>query len=68
VSSNFVANGYKNLEKEIRERMTKKYESDLNSARFLDRLRIKRRIKFEVNVEIMKLHEEISQESLFLKK
>jgi len=36
VSSNFVAYGYSNLEKEIRKRITRKYELDL---RMLNSLR-----------------------------
>jgi len=68
VSSNFVAYGYSNLEKEIRKRITRKYELDLRNAKFIERLKIHRRIKIEINMELMKLREEISPETLFLKK
>ncbi len=68
MSSNFVADGYSNLEKEIRKRITRKYESAMRNAKFIERLKIKNRIKIETSMELMKLREEISTGTLFLKK
>lgn len=68
MSSNFVANGYSNLEKEVRKNIRRKYELDLRDAGFIDRLKIKHRINIEINMELMKLREEVSTGTLFLKK
>ena len=68
MSSNFVADGYSNLEKEIRKDIRRKYKLDLRNAKLIERLKIKHRINIEISMELMKLREEVSPETLFLKK
>jgi hypothetical protein len=68
MASNFIANGYRKLRKEIKKNIAKKYESDLKKVGFFKRIKIKRRMKFEVRMELLKLKKEISPNTLFFKK
>lgn len=68
MSSNFISNGYRELKKEIRKSIAQKYEYDLKRASFFKRIQIKRRMKIEVRVELLKLKKQISQTTLFFKK
>jgi hypothetical protein len=63
--SNFIANGYSNLKNEIKKSIIKRYESDLKKEGFWGRLKIKRRIKSEVKMELLRVKKEISHETLF---
>lgn len=68
MSSNFISNGYRELKKEIKKSISQKYESDLKKASFFKRIKIKRRMKVEVRMEILKLKKQISPTTLFFKK
>jgi hypothetical protein len=68
MSSNFVSNGYRKLKKEIKKSIAQKYESDLKKASFFERIQIKRRMKIEVKMELLKLKKQITPTTLFFKK
>lgn len=65
---NFIANGYHNLKKEVKENVIKKYQSELNNAGLIRRIRIRLYIKFEVRKELARLQKKVSSKSLFFKK
>lgn len=65
MSSNFTPNGYENFIKAIKESICKKYEVELENASFFNKLKIKRHIKNEISIELIKFKDQISQKSLF---
>jgi hypothetical protein len=68
VPLNFIVNGFTNLEKEIKQQIKKKYEADLKNVGIFKRFKIRRNMKYEIAIELLKKCKEISHESLFLKK
>lgn len=68
MQSNFISKGYYNLKKEIKESITQKYKSDLDTLGFFKKFRIKRIIKFEIKMELQRFKKGISDQALFFKK